>query len=532
VTLAGFPGSFRAKEVALTVNLRPVDFDAPEASAQVPVRTSPGQTVWQVPVELPKARLWYTWDLGTPCLYTAEVSLLLDGKVADTASKAVGFRLIEQEEGWETYLNGIRIFQRGANYLSDQFLSTMSPERYERDVELLREANLNTVHPFCVVEKQSFYDQCDRSGILVYQDFPMWLVADNSSDLVRRATLQMRELVNQFGHHPSILVWNCGSQPSVANFEKLGSALAHTARSLDPTRIVQQGNAIIDYHGTTRSDPIGDFGWKEEQIQEYQDRFDWRVDTHQYYGWYYDRPMEELKKVSLEYLQLITEYGAQGLPSRGMMEKLIPKEGLFPPDWPQYTKLCFQEIVQFRYIERPETLDQFIDDSQAYQAKFIQYHTEFYRRHKFKPCNGAHLFLFNDCWPAITWSVVDYDRQPKKGFHALRRAMAPIQAFMEYPDTLAPKEEIELLLWVVNDYPRPYAGLTLDLAVETKGTGERMLGKSLTCSVAMNSLVEAGLLNWTPGKEGDFVVHLRLSHQGDTLAENEYLLRVEEVKKN
>ena len=64
----------------------------------------------------------------------------------------------------------------------------MTPERYKKDVELLREANLNTVHPFCVVEKQEFYDQCDRAGILVYQDFPMWLMMSNTSDLVRRST--------------------------------------------------------------------------------------------------------------------------------------------------------------------------------------------------------------------------------------------------------------------------------------------------------------------------------------------------------
>jgi len=56
--------------------------------------------------------------------------------------------------------------------------------------------------------------------------------------------------------------------------------------------------------------------------------------------------------------------------------------------------------------------------SQDYQAEFLQRHTEHYRRHKFAPCNGAHMFCFNDCWPAITWSVIDFDRQPKAAYYA------------------------------------------------------------------------------------------------------------------
>ena len=92
-------------------------------------------------------------------------------------------------------------------------------------------------------------------------------------------------------------------------------------------------------------------------------------------------------------------------------------------------------------------LDQFIRDSQAYQARFIQFHTEYYRRHKFNPCNGAHLFCFNDCWPAITGSVIGYDRKPKEGFFALQRAMAPLQAFLEISGDLLCGEENEAVIW-------------------------------------------------------------------------------------
>jgi len=524
VRVAGFPLSVQDSEPRLHVSITPLNFDGQSAQASQTIRLLPQGCAWHVPVELEQGRLWHTWDLGAPCLYTVRVSLEVDGVLSDEVSQTFGLRQIEQKQGWETYLNGLRIFQRGANYLSDQLLSTMTPERYERDVQLLRQANLNTVHPFCVVEKQSFYDACDRAGILVYQDFPMWLEMDTKSDLVRRATLQMHELVAQFGHHPSIFVWNCGSQASVANVHKLGAALERTAREADPTRIVHRSNALIDYTGT-RTDPVGDFYWSEQHIADFQAKFDWRVDTHQYYGWYYTT-FEDLTSVPLSYLQLVTEYGAQALPSREMLEQMMPQEALFPPVWPHYTRRCFQPEYQFRYIDRPTDLEQFITDSQAYQARFIQYHTEYYRRHKFDPCNGAHLFCFNDCWPAITWSVIDYDRQPKAGFFALQRAMAPLQVFLEWVNQLRPGAEITQRLWIVNDLPRSFHELTLAWKIVAEKSGVTACSGELACRVGANSIESIGHLNWTPDTRGPFDVTLDLSQDAETVAENRYRLFV------
>jgi beta-mannosidase len=397
----------------------------------------------------------------------------------------------------------------------------MTTERYAVDVDLLKQANLNTVHPFCVVEKQAFYDQCDQAGVLVYQDFPMWLMMNNSSDLVRRASAQMRDLILQFGHHPCIGIWNCGSQPSVANFEKLGAALAHTARELDPTRIVHQANALVDV-GTQDElpdDPIGKFHWTERVMRDFEERFDWRVDTHQYRGWYWER-MEDLASVPLEHLQLVTEYGAQGLPSAQTLQRMLPDAALFPPVWSFYTRRCFQPEYQFLFIPQPQSLEQFVKDSQTYQARFIQYHTEYYRRHKFRPCNGAHLFCFNDCWPAITWSVVDYYREPKAGFYALQRAMAPLQALLELEEEIVAGVETKAVAWLVNDFPREFTHLTLRWSISGQSSGE------LGCSIAPNDLHRVGELRWVFESPGSYTVDLQLLEEDRPVAENRYVLTV------
>jgi beta-mannosidase len=527
VGLAGFPPDSQAEGARIRATLAPDGFDGMSAEAVLPIEILTSPSVWQVPIRLDEAYLWNTWDIGTPNLYRLKIVLDVDGVPSDEITQICGFRSIERAEGWQTFLNGHRIFQRGANYLSDQLLSEMTLERYTKDVQLLREANLNTVHPFCVVEKQSFYDLCDRYGILVYQDFPMWLMMDNSSDLVRRATTQMEELILQFAHHPSIGIWNCGSQPSVANFEKLGSALAKTAAQLDPTGIVQQSNALVDLDTEDElpDDPVGKFHWTELQVRDFQERFDWRMDTHQYRGWYSKR-MEDLRSVPRDHLQLVTEYGAQALPSRRMMEQIIPQEGLFPPDWSHYTRRCFQPEYQFLFIEGPQSLEGFISDSQGYQARFIQFHTEHYRRHKFNPCNGAHLFCFNDCWPAITWSVVDYDREPKEGFFALQRAMAPLQALLEFEERLCAGVETTTQVWIVNDYPRAFDDLEVLWEIVDDSDGDNLIGGELVGAVSENDLESIGTVRWTPQTVGTFAVHLRLIRNEVTVAENHYQVKV------
>jgi len=504
--------STQASTARLHVHIKPVNHGGPEAQAILSLNLLPGYSVWTVPIEFEQAHLWFTWDLGEPCLYEAIVWLEADSEVSDEVRQTFGFRHLERRQGWEMYLNGVRFFQRGANYLSDQLLSTMTAERYAQDVQLLREANLNTVHPFAVVEKQAFYDLCDRHGLLVYQDFPMWLAMKDTGDLVRRATAQVEELIAQFGHHPSLGIWNFGSQPSEANFRKLGSALAVAARELDSSRIVHQANALLE-PWDIQYDPIDDYHWDGQTAQEFQAKFDWRMDSHQYRGWYFG-PLEKLSEVPLEHLELVTEYGAQALPSKAVLEQMIPPQALFPPVWSYYARRCFQPEYQFLFIPQPASLDQFIKDSQAYQARVIQYHSEYYRRHKFAPCNGAHLFCFNDCWPAITWSVVDYDRNRKPGFEALRRAMSPLQALAEFRDD-------EAVIWLVNDYPHAFPALTLRWAIRDEASQVLMAEGEMRCEAGPNTLERIGSL---PGPVESNIANLYLEvREGEVVvAENFY----------
>lgn len=503
------------KPYELQVDISPMNGKGENIRERVEFPALPGYYRQPMNISLPSARLWYPWDKGTPALYTCTVSLLRENRTLDSITTSFGIREIRQGKGWETFINGHPIFQRGANYLSDQYLSKMNKDRYDRDLTLAVEANLNTLHPFCVVEKQEFYQACDEKGVLVYQDFPMWLEMSNSSDLVRRALPQMDALIRQFGNHPSIFVWNCGSQPSKANFLKLGAALAKRAEELDSTRIVHRGNALIDFKDIQpekKLDPVGDFHWYQDTAEEFAAEYDWRIDSHIYYGWYYDQPMEIIHRVPKQFLELVTEYGAQALPSRKVLEKIIPDESLFPPHWPDYSVRCYQHKEQLKHIDLPADLDDLIARSQEYQARFIKYHTEFYRLHKNEPCKGVHLFCFNDCWDAITWSVIDYERNPKLGYAALTQAMEPLQVFLSLPQEIKRKAELTFPLWVVNDLDEDYEKICCTWEVLIK-SGDKLAEGRVDSKVSANSRKNIGSISFNPGDTETFFIHCTLTRE-------------------
>ena len=78
------------------------------------------------------------------------------------------------------------------------------------------------------------------------------------------------------------------------------------------------------------------------------------------------------------------------------------------------------------------------------QAEGLKFGVEHFRR-RTPHCSGTLVWQFNDCWPVLSWSVVDYYGVGKAGFYYLRRAYAPVLAsFKALPDG-------SLELWLTND---------------------------------------------------------------------------------
>jgi len=104
------------------------------------------------------------------------------------------------------------------------------------------------------------------------------------------------------------------------------------------------------------------------------------------------------------------------------------------------------------------SIEEFVANSQAYQARLLQYAIERYRAAKYAPMTGLFQFMFVECWPSITWAAVDYFRRPKLGYEALKRAYQPVLpaiiAEREVWQRGDPRRAIHYEVTVVNDQPR------------------------------------------------------------------------------
>ena len=236
----------------------------------------------------------------------------------------------------------------------------------------------------------------------------------------------------------------------------------------------------------------------------------------------------EIKKRSL--LEFVGEFGPpESLPSLDSLRRFLPDRELWPLDWKALERRCLHGDILLRWIPEPHSLQQLIDYSQDYQAFLYKYHVEFYRRHKFDPCNGCLFFHFKDCWPAITASVVDYYGEKKKAYHVLKRAFSPLHVLMEWPDLEGEYAGATLhrTVHIVNDYHRPYESLAVQWQVTNDG-GNILGGDTIACRIAENGIAAVGDVVWRIPERAaaQYTIRLRLDAADQHVSSNDYLVKV------
>jgi beta-mannosidase len=92
----------------------------------------------------------------------------------------------------------------------------------------------------------------------------------------------------------------------------------------------------------------------------------------------------------------------------------------------------------------PTDLAEYIDFSQLAQAEGLKFGIEHFRR-RTPHCSGALVWQLNDCWPVLSWSVLDYYGFGKASYFYLRRVFAPILA------SFRADEDGSVELWLTND---------------------------------------------------------------------------------
>lgn len=226
-------------------------------------------------LHLGAVRLW--GGPGRAHLYTVRAALMRGDEVLDEVSVRTGFCRVTLRAEDSLCLNGRKTPLRGVAKHQDIGLSynAVSDAQIAADFALIGEIGANAVRLSHYQHAQKAYDEADERALLCWAEIPMLKMTEDSA-LFENAKDQLRELILQNIHHPSIFCW--GIQNEIAMFRDAPymheqcAALHAIVKELDPDRLSACAN-LYPLKPKSRLNRLTDL-----------------VGYNLYFGWYYGEP--------------------------------------------------------------------------------------------------------------------------------------------------------------------------------------------------------------------------------------------------
>ncbi|MDR2836773.1 MAG: hypothetical protein LBV69_11405 [Bacteroidales bacterium] len=384
--------------------------------------------------------LWWCNGLGSASLYDIKFYINTKFRILEENIK-IGIRDIKfhnekDKFGQEFYfeINGIPVFAKGANWIPAEYFSGKNCEKNYLDLLILaKEANFNMLRVWGggIYENDDFYKICDSLGIMVWQDFMFaGAMYPDNSEFLENIKEEVNYQVLRLKYHPSIVLW-CGNNEisnawfdwgwqkqfniSKEDSEKIWENYQNIFEKIIPTEISKlDGNRC--YISTS---PM--YGWGHEETCTHGDSHYWGI----WWG------MEDFSNFTKKTGRFMSEYGFQGFPNIASLKKFIPEDSLylFSKSLKTHQKHSIGYETINEYMERdfnlPQNFEDYVYTSQILQAEGIQ---QAFDAHfsEMPYCMGTLFWQFNDCWPVVSWSAVDYYKEPKALYYYAKRAFQQI----------------------------------------------------------------------------------------------------------
>ena len=226
------------KEAHTTVSVDVVSPDGYVATTKSIKAKIDGRNL-SVPFALENPELWAP---HRPNLYRVVVAA-----EGDTVSVTTGFRDLRVSPESQLTLNGRRVYVHGVTLNHDCAMvgGVLSEEQYKADLASICNMGANAIRSVGGPHAQMLYDECDRRGLLVWVDSPLVqspFLSDiafyNTDRFKANGREQLREIILQNCHHPSVAMWGIFSLLRGRSKELLDyvKELNKLAKTLDPVR--------------------------------------------------------------------------------------------------------------------------------------------------------------------------------------------------------------------------------------------------------------------------------------------------------
>jgi Exo-beta-D-glucosaminidase Ig-fold domain/Glycosyl hydrolases family 2/F5/8 type C domain/Glycosyl hydrolases family 2, sugar binding domain len=440
-------------------------------------------------LHLRNPRLWWPVGYGEPSLYDVRLEFVTAaGEHSDVKSFRAGvrqFTYAEEEGALKLFINGRRFIGRGGNWGFSESNLLYRAREYDAAVRYHRDMGFTMIRNWVgQVGDDTFFDACDRYGVVVWQDFWLANPADGPNPADNAMFLQnAADFIERIRNHPSVGLYcgrNEGNPPPVLN-----TGLERLVTSLHPgiRYIPNSAFGIVSGGGPYHLMPVNFY-------------FDQRATPklHSELGMANIVSMDSLRQMMSESdrwpqgqvwgLHDFTTHGAQ---QGGALRETIAKtygDAANADEW--------VELAQFTNYD-------------GHRAMF-----EAQSKHRM----GVLMWMSHPCWPSFVWQTYDYYFEPTAGYFGAKKGCEPLHVQWN---------PLNNTVEVVNYSAGKRAGLTVEASV-VNSDGSVQWDQTATIDSAEDSVVAPIVLVFpATGLTPLHFVRLRLFAGAATLSENTYL---------
>ena len=421
-----------------------------------------GISYWERDIELPSPRLWWPNGMGDQPLYRLELELVVDNDPIDAIHTRFGIRTVELKRNpaapgsprdasctWDAdpakeplvydamrnsdeserflfVVNGRPVYINGTNWHIADGLFAEKQTRQQWYVEAAKFAGINLFRlnaGNALYEDEEFYNLCDESGILIWQDIhvcggrsidaplPVW------REQLTRTVLRLRQ-------HPCLALYCGGNEytPYRDQFMPVLGMAREIFASYDDRPFRMSSTAGGSWH-YARWDQPGvcfnaewHFGYGFSNMSQFRRTL----------------PADQLGAGPVGY-----DFAKFGDEHPLFRDRFLEWSWLIPVYWPPaswYVDLDKADVAEF-----VEAQQMFRADANGYAAEQM--------RSGFPSVGGQTFWGFNPQAPTSGWQVIDWFGQPQIAYYTMKRAHEPVHVLAKVNTNWTTPGEMFIASW-------------------------------------------------------------------------------------
>lgn len=390
--------------------------------------------------EIDSPKLWWCNGFGVPHLYKEQIKI--HGEDYNIQFGVRTIELVQHKEtnettGFHFSLNNNYVFAKGANYVPLNIdIQNIKNETIDKLLKSCVEANFNMIRVWGggIYCSDYFYEKCDEYGIMIWHDFmfacAMYPYAQSFLESVRNEAIYQ---VNRLRKYACIALW-CGNNEideAWHNWAWQIKYLPHQRKEIW-NGYLQLFHEILpeivhNYHPNINYYP------SSPKYSRFDNRSLKEGDSH-YWGVWHDEELFE--KFWTEVPRFMSEFGFQSFPNKRTLQDFTKASQIDINDTIllHHQKNNDGNNIIKRYINhyypKPKNENAIFYLSQILQAEGI---SEGIKAHiaNLPYCSGSLYWQLNDCWPAVSWSSIDFYGDWKALHYYSKKYFAPIVAISQ-----------------------------------------------------------------------------------------------------